>query len=257
MRFSIIVPTLNEANHLPRLLTSLRSQTLQDYEVIVVDDGSTDGTPRIAKSFGADVYVRHGSGEFGARNVGAKHASGSLFIFTCADVVFPATVLERLELLFGKNPRLAAITVPGVPYDGPVALKMEYRFSNLTRFIFSKLPHPLTRFITSTNFLALRKEAFERIGGFRLNDVNADGLMGRTLAKHYRIQYDHDANVYVSSRRAQKSGLVGFNTHYIYVLEDYIPSLSRRQWFAQLKERTLHRHKELHLEAGEPKPKNN
>ena len=222
----------------------------------MVDDRSTDGTYHVAKSFGADVYVREDSGEYGARNIGADQAHGSVLIFTGADVFFPPRVLERLELLFRRNSRLAAVTFPGVPYDGPVALKMEYLLSNLTRFIFSKLPRPLTRFITSTNFLALRREVFQQIGGFKLNDVNADGLMGRTLGEHYRVHYDHDANIYISSRRARSSGLLRFNTFYIYVLEDYIPSLSRRHWFNQLKRRTLRKHRELHIDAdGQPSSK--
>lgn len=55
MEFSIIIPTLNEAVLLPNLLNDLQAQTFQDFEVIVADAGSQDGTPELAQSLGARV----------------------------------------------------------------------------------------------------------------------------------------------------------------------------------------------------------
>src|SRR5690554_4986454 len=81
LRISIIIPTYNKATHLARLLPSILVQTVspQNYEVIIVDDGSTDETPSVVEPF-KDLfphflYVRQeNKGIGGARNAGLKHA---------------------------------------------------------------------------------------------------------------------------------------------------------------------------------------
>src|SRR5689334_11198275 len=89
--FSIIVPTLNEEQYLPRLLTSIRRQRYKQYEVILVDGKSTDKTIAIAQSFRTLLpkltIVRSEKQQVGyQRNLGAKRAAGAYFVFLDADV---------------------------------------------------------------------------------------------------------------------------------------------------------------------------
>jgi glycosyltransferase involved in cell wall biosynthesis len=249
MKFSVIVPTLNEARYLPRLLTSLRAQTSQDFQVIVVDGGSVDSTQSIAESFGAKVFVLNGSPEFPARNFGASHSQGSLLIFTCADVVLPNSSLEKIETLVNRR-EIEAITGPDIPFDGDVILRVLYSAYNLLRLISAKLPYPVKAFSTSTNFLVVRRETFERSGGFKANDVNADGLMGRYLANRCMVSFDNGMAVYISARRARSWGMSRFVRHYFYVLENFFPMLSNRQWFQSLKSRSRKSHGQIHSNAS-------
>jgi glycosyltransferase involved in cell wall biosynthesis len=249
LKFSIIIPTLNEEKYIGRLLRSLQNQTTKDFEVLVIDGGSSDDTTKLSVSFGAQTIVLEGSREFVARNFGAMRSSGSLLIFTCADVVFPPRMLEEIDSYFARNEKLVALTAPGIPYDGGTSLKLEYTLYNFIRFIFSRFPYPLKRFSTSTNFLALRREVFEAIGGFRVDDVNADGLMGGQLARRYPVLFQLSSAFYMSARRVKKWGIIRFNQHYLYVLENFLPNLSTYRWFTIMKARSLLRHRYLHTVA--------
>lgn len=82
--FSVIIPAMNEEECLPKLLTAIKSQTLQPLEVIVADAHSTDGTRNIAERFGAKVIDGGLPGP--GRNAGAKVATGEILFFLDADI---------------------------------------------------------------------------------------------------------------------------------------------------------------------------
>ena len=91
-RFSVVIPAYNVAELLPRAVESVRSQSLDDWELIIVDDGSTDGqTPELADQIaGGDpgrirAVHRPNGGLPAARNTGVEHANGELVIFLDAD----------------------------------------------------------------------------------------------------------------------------------------------------------------------------
>ena len=98
--FTVVVPAYNVAATLPETLASIFHQTFTDLEVIVVDDGSTDGTARLLKGVkDRRLHVIHqpNRGLAGARNTGIHHARGQYIAFCDADDVWEA---EKLELHF-------------------------------------------------------------------------------------------------------------------------------------------------------------
>ncbi len=101
LRISIIIPARNEDNNLPALLISLKNQTLLPFEIIVVNDNSTDGTARVAAENGACV-IESGPLPDGWRGKpwgcyqGAQKAKGDLFIFLDADTFLEPDGLERI-----------------------------------------------------------------------------------------------------------------------------------------------------------------
>ncbi len=107
MRLSVIIPTKNEERWLPRLLESLKMQTIQPYEVIVADANSTDRTRAVAASFGARV-VDGGMPSVG-RNRGAQAAQGEMLLFLDADAVMrhPKFLEDNLRELAERHLLLA------------------------------------------------------------------------------------------------------------------------------------------------------
>jgi glycosyltransferase involved in cell wall biosynthesis len=243
-KISVIVPTLNEEKNISNLLNSLENQTLKDYEVVLVDGGSSDRTLTFAEAHHSNIIVEKGLAEYPSRNRGAKVAKGDILVFTCADVVFPRDLLAKIAESF-EDPELVAMTGPDWPTDSTLAI-VEYGVYNFARFLFSSFPKPAKRFSTSTNFLAVRKVAFEKTRGF-VRDINSDGYVGRQLSEIGKVKFSNGAAVLISPRRFYQMGFFGFNHHYLYVLENFFPFLSETIFFKSLKKNSGAVHGEMHL----------
>lgn len=112
-RISVVIPAFNGAAGLLHSIASLRAQTLVPFEIIVVDDGSTDGTRAVAEEARAagliDMVIHHGSrcGRSPAVNAGARFARGDLILAMDPDTIFAPTALARLAEVF-EDPEVAA-----------------------------------------------------------------------------------------------------------------------------------------------------
>ena|SRR5437870_3326177 len=107
---SIIVPAYNSANVLSECVTALKLSACDNTEIIVVDDGSRDGTALVAAEMGVRlVTLVVNSGPAVARNCGARHAQGEILLFVDADVVLTPGTLKRIEKTFQEHPEIAAV----------------------------------------------------------------------------------------------------------------------------------------------------
>lgn len=94
---SVIIPTYNEEENIGLCLTSLQNQTFKDFEIIIIDDGSTDKTLNIVKSFKRVRILKQKHGGPGrARNLGARKARGDILAFVDADMEFDPEYLARV-----------------------------------------------------------------------------------------------------------------------------------------------------------------
>ena len=113
---SLIVPAFNSERTLARTLTALLAQSYPEFEIIIVDDGATDGTARIATEFTADPRVRlirqSNRGLAGARNTGIAAARGDVIGFCDADDLWLPEKLGRHVAHLAANPHV------GVSYSG-------------------------------------------------------------------------------------------------------------------------------------------
>ena len=109
---SAVIPAYNAEKYIARTLESVLSQTRPADEIIVVDDGSTDGTCEVVKSFGEKVRYIHqeNAGVSAARNTGIENARCELIAFLDADDEWLAEYLQIQMQLFDKNPDLAWAT---------------------------------------------------------------------------------------------------------------------------------------------------
>ncbi len=105
---SVIIPVYNCDRYLAQAIESVLAQTYQPIEIIVVDDGSTDNTSEVAKSFGAAVqyYFQINSGSAAARNRAIELAKGDFFAFLDADDLWVEDKLTRQMAAFANNPNL-------------------------------------------------------------------------------------------------------------------------------------------------------
>jgi glycosyltransferase involved in cell wall biosynthesis len=207
---------------------SLANQSVRDFEVIVVDGGSTDETVKIARKHHAKVVVARRAGIARAGNIGSRVAQGKIIAFTQADTIVPADWLPKIMAEFERDSALIAITGPlEVPSDAPLWVKVEYKLWNMVRFLSSKLPDPLGMFFTSGPNIAVRRWAFEQIGGFNeFLPVHEDGTLGKMLMRLGKVKFCGPIYmpiwVTVSPRRATL-GFGGLNRHYLYILGDLFP----------------------------------
>jgi glycosyltransferase involved in cell wall biosynthesis len=129
MKFSVVVPTYNRADILRMFLEAFAVQTCQDFEVIVVDDGSTDHTPQVAKNFPFVQYLRQlHQGTAKLINVGWRHASGELILTTDDDCIGPPNWLEVLADGFRRYPHAVAIGTYATPPDHLIATNRFARY---------------------------------------------------------------------------------------------------------------------------------
>jgi glycosyltransferase involved in cell wall biosynthesis len=113
IRFSIVVPAYNEAAYLGPTLTSLQQQDFRGaYEIIVVDNNSTDETAAIAAHHGVRVLHEPVRGVCAARQRGSEAAIGDIIVSTDADTLYPPDWLRRIEESFGDRPEAVAIAGP-------------------------------------------------------------------------------------------------------------------------------------------------
>ena len=157
---SFIVPAYNEEHELPRALASIRhaAQAAQrPFEIIVVDDASTDATAEIAKAAGAVVVPVHHRQIAAVRNAGARAARGNVFFFVDADtLISPSHVSAALRALETGCTGGGARVVP----EGPVPLwgRIFVRIFSVFYFTLSKLG--------AGAFLFTTRENFHAVGGF-------------------------------------------------------------------------------------------
>ena len=91
---SIIVPTYNSAKTLRRCLESIKKQSRQDYEIIVIDNESTDNTLKIAEEFGSRI-ITNKSGQSSAQNIGVLNCKGKYILFLDSDQTLERELLEE------------------------------------------------------------------------------------------------------------------------------------------------------------------
>jgi glycosyltransferase involved in cell wall biosynthesis len=162
--FSVIIPTRNEEERLPKLLKSIAKQSYQPEEVIVSDAFSTDKTREIAEKFGA-VVTDGGPISIG-RNNGTKIAKTDLFVFIDADSEIPGDdFFNKLYLDFKKRKLDIASILFRIDDESKKFLSARVFMGSylLIKTISSLLPHPL---VEGPGFLLSTRKAFNNIGGF-------------------------------------------------------------------------------------------
>lgn len=190
---SIIIPTYNRAYLIERSIKSVLDQTYKDFEVIIVDDASTDNTEEIIRLFENNKikYVKNetNKGANAARNTGLQLSKGKYVAFQDSDDEWLPTKLEKqINILIHSDPKI------GVVYTGYYRIKNNVREYIPSSSIVQK-EGDLHSVLLKKNFIGMptvviKKECFEKVGMFdeRLPRLQ-DWEMWIRISKHYEFKF--------------------------------------------------------------------
>jgi glycosyltransferase involved in cell wall biosynthesis len=191
---SVIIPAYNAEAFLARAIRSVEAQSFRDFEIVVVDDGSTDGTADVAQGFSGVRYVRGShQGEAGARNLGLEEATGELAAFVDADDEWLPEKLDRQIAFMERQGSSFSYTDSYLVRDGS-----RVRYSTLARPRHGEILSPLIddwldqAFILPTEVMASRA-LLQGAGGFETGLSSAGhvdyGLWLKLALRRTRFDY--------------------------------------------------------------------
>ena len=204
MFISVVIPAYNEEQYLGRCLQALRAQSYpaSRFEIIVVDNGSTDATADIAHRFGARIVSEPRKGVARARQTGFDAARGEIIASTDADTTVLTFWLARIAVHFEADPDLGAVY-------GPVHWRDSRPVEQLA------LSYPATWVLWASNRLgrslwwgsnfAVRREVFYAAGGFPVDwPSGEDTDLSLRVSRVAPVRFDPELVVHASSRRTRE-----------------------------------------------------
>ena len=194
---SIVIPLYNKEKQIQNTLISVFNQTFQEFEIIIVNDGSTDNSVEIAKQFN-DPRIRlieqKNQGVSAARNTGIKEAKYDYIALLDADDEWKPTYLEtQLDLInsfpecsvyacayeFRQGEKITPLILNKIPFEGEKGILSNY-------FEIASCSHPPLW----TSAVVAKKEAFLSVGGFPVGITSGEDLLiWARLAVKYKIAY--------------------------------------------------------------------
>ena len=194
---SVVIPAYNAEKTIGTLLTALKGQDGEDFETIVVDDGSHDRTVEIAKRFKVKVFANRHKGPAWQRNFGARMAKGDTIVFTDADCIPPKRWLREMTApLKEKGVVGVSGTYRTLNPENMISRFEGYEIERRHRHMAEK---KYTDFI-GTAFAAYRRNVFLKAGGFDTSFPMASGedteLSFRLARMGYKMVFNPNAWVF-------------------------------------------------------------
>lgn len=243
---SVVVSAHNEERLLERCLVSLMNQTFsrESYEVVVVNNASTDKTKEIAQKYANEVVDEPRLGLLFARQTGFEAAQGKILIRTDADVVVPRDWVERAWNNFQNDPQIVALTGFYFPDNDHILIVIISWISIFLRAFFYRLTGSIGWMTGCCS--AFKKEIFDRSGGF---DLSSDAVIedqqgiGYKINKFGKVGFDKNWWVRVSTRRVKcriQQGprslmgdyliYQGLNNLYFFIFKKKPPKIFGKRW---------------------------
>ena len=173
MRYSIIVPVYNRPDEVDELLESLTQQTLKDFEVIIVEDGSIKPCKDVCDKY-ADIldlhyYTKENSGPGQSRNYGAERSNGEWLIILDSDVVLPDDYLRSVECGVRSENTLAAWGGPDAAHPSFTPVQKAISYSMTSFFTTGGIrggKAKLDKFYPRSFNMGIHRDVYLQLGGF-------------------------------------------------------------------------------------------
>lgn len=172
-RFSVIIPVYNRIDEVRDLMKSLALQSCKDFEVVIVEDGSSAPCKYVVEEYAdrvnASYYYKENEGRSIARNHGLERAKGDYFIFFDSDCVIPPDYFKILSEALDKNP-LDCFGGPDAAHESFSSTQKAINYS-MTSFLTTggirggKVQ--LEKFVPRTFNMGYSRKVYEKVGGFR------------------------------------------------------------------------------------------
>lgn len=214
-KFSVIIPTLNEKEHISDVLTALSLQSMRPFEVFIIDGNSVDNTIKIAEKFCKEIplsIVRVKRGVGIQRTLGGKMARGEICVFLDADVCFDPQFIEKSLIEF-ENRKLSCACPVYIPQTNSFVIKSIYALFN-SIFFWGQKMYPAG----AGSCIFVTKKVFERLGGFNHRLLTDDLDFIYRAGKSSKFGQLH-TKIVVSDRRFHSYGVL--RTFYTYLKISY------------------------------------
>ena len=173
MKYSIIVPVYNRPDEVDELLESLTKQTLKDFEVIIVEDGSIkpckDVCEKYANILDLHYYAKENSGPGQSRNYGAERSNGEWLIILDSDVVLPEDYLEAVEKSLASSTSIAAWGGPDAAHPSFTPVQKAISYSMTSFFTTGGIrggKAKLDKFYPRSFNMGIRRDVYLKLEGF-------------------------------------------------------------------------------------------
>jgi glycosyltransferase involved in cell wall biosynthesis len=223
---TVVMPTWNRAATIVAAVESVRAQTYPNWELVIVDDGSTDGTATVVKPLLADGRIRYLTADHGgccrARNLGLAKSRGALVAYLDSDNTFDPGYLAAVQDAFARHPDHDAAYFGQLVFDRV----NDSAFIRAEPFDRARLEHG--NFV-DVNVFAHRRSLYERFGGFdeslsRLSDWD---LVIRYTAEKDPLLVDAIGGRYELGRRDQISMVESYFRDFYFVRRKGEPRLEQ------------------------------
>lgn len=205
-RFSVIVPVYNRIGEVEDLLKSLAEQSCKDFEVVLVEDGSTERCDQAARKYAEKVDVKYfykeNEGRSIARNYGLERAAGDYFVFFDSDCVIPPDYFATLSRCLDENP-LDCFGGSDAAHDSFTDMQKAINFS-MTAFLTTGGIRggrvQLEKFVPRTFNMGYSRKVWETVGGFREMFSEDIDMSTRVRKAGFSIGLVREAYVYHKRR---------------------------------------------------------
>jgi glycosyltransferase involved in cell wall biosynthesis len=190
-KVSVIIPTYNRSDYLMEAIESVRQQTYTDYEIIVVDDGSTDDTRGLLKPLrdnGTIHYIyQENQNKSAARNHGVRQAKGEYIAFLDSDDLFVPTKLEKQVAYLDEHPEVGFVHSWYSKFDDAGNHLGTRDTSKYTGWIYPDILLSWS-ILMATPCMMMRVEVFEDVGGFDVSQHWGEDIdIWRRITQRYPI----------------------------------------------------------------------
>lgn len=222
VKFSIVIPTLNEEKYIGGILADLIKQTEKEFEVIVVDGDSGDKTllevKKFAKKLTLKIVAGVGRGVSRQRNLGANRARSDLILFLDADVRVGRNFLRNVWRDYLSHPCTIS-TIWSVSENEGVIPKMEFFIKNSAVFLMKRITPVIFGWA-----MLVEKKAFFAVGGFNeeLFFAEDSDLCRRMVLAGGNLRLLRKAEIIVSSRRIVYEGRINIYRKQVAFLFGYL-----------------------------------